>query len=356
MTNLNELFKDILLTRDSITIPGLGTLETSYQPAQLDEKTGTIYPPAKLVKLDTGKTTDKENALETYIMQTQPVNQTTAHLQIEQFVKDTKEKLDKNESVTIDEVGIITRDENGAIIIKAVPNNLMIDNYGMDPVEVEAAKAQSRTSKGKTIKTTTTTTKTTTVKTSSALSSSVRDTKPKEPEVKDTQKKSKVLKWLLILLPIVALVTLYILYREPVNNWVSSLFSSSPKTDTTHPVAPPVQDTTTTQTQSNVPDLGETEVVDDPETKMLLDAGFSTTPLNIGTQYKKYYLIAGSFTTIKNAQKRQRELPGSKILSVGDQHRVYVGSSDKADDILAQYNALKGKQPGLEVWLLKNAK
>ena len=354
MTNLNELFKDILLTRDSITIPGLGTLETSYQPAQLDEKTGTIYPPAKLVKLDTGKTTDKENALETYIMQTQPVNQTTAHLQIEQFVKDTKEKLDKNDSVTLDEVGIITRDENGAIIIKAVPNNLMIDNYGMDPVEVEAAKAAARTSKGKTVKTTTTTTKTTTVKTSSALSSSVRDTKPTEPEVKDTQKKSKVLKWLLILLPIVALITLYILYREPVNNWVAGLFSSSPKADTTQTVAPPVQDTV--QPKSNVPDLGETEVVDDPETKMLLDAGFSTTPLNIGNQYKKYYLIAGSFTTIKNAQKRQRELPGSKILSVGDQHRVYVGSSDKADEILSQYNALKKKQPGLEVWLLKNAK
>lgn len=353
MTNLTELFKEILLTNDSITIPGFGTLETQYQPAQLDEKTGTIYPPAKIVKLDTGKTTDKDNALETYIMQTQPVNQTTARLQIEQFVKDTKEKLDKNETVTLDEVGIIARDESGATIIKAVPNNLMIDNYGMDPVEVEAAKAAARTSKGKTIKTTTTTKTTTTVKTSS-LSSSVKDTKPTEPEVKETKKKSGVLKWLLILLPIAALITLYILYMDSVNSWVAGLFSSKPKTDTTQVATPPAQDTA--QPKSNVPDLGETEVVDDPETKMLLDAGFSTTPLNIGSNYKKYYLIAGSFTTIKNAQKRQRELPGSKILTVGDQHRVYVGSSDKADDILKQYNDLKKKQPGLEVWLLKNAK
>ncbi len=355
MTNLTELFKEILLTNDSITIPGLGTLETQYQPAQLDEKTGTIYPPSKIVKLDTGKTTDKDNALETYIMQTQPVNQTTAHLQVEQFVKETKEKLDKNESVTLDEVGIIAKDESGAIIIKAVPNNLMIDNYGMDPVEVEAAKAAARTSKGKTVKTTTTTTKTTTTVKTSQVASSVRDTKPAEAEVKDTQKKSGALKWLLILLPIAALITLYILYMDPVNNWVAGLFGSKPKADTTQATTPPpAQDTA--QPKSNVPDLGETEVVDDPETKTLLDAGFSTTPLNIGSQYKKYYLIAGSFTTIKNAQKRQRELPGSKILTVGDQHRVYVGSSDKADDIIAQYNALKKKQPGLEVWLLKNAK
>ena len=354
MTNLTELFKEILLTNDSITIPGFGTLETQYQPAQLDEKTGTIYPPAKIVKLDTGKTTDKDNALETYIMQTQPVNQTTARLQIEQFVKETKEKLDKNETVTLDEVGIIARDESGATIIKAVPNNLMIDNYGMDPVEVEAAKAAARTSKGKTVKTTTTTTKTTTTVKTSALSTSVKDTKPTETEVKETKKKSGALKWLLILLPLAALITLYILYMEPVNNWVAGLFGSKPKTDTTQVTAPPAQDPALTQ--SNVPDLGETEVVDDPETKTLLDAGFSTTPLNIGSNYKKYYLIAGSFTTIKNAQKRQRELPGSKILTVGDQHRVYVGSSDKADDIIAQYNALKKKQPGLEVWLLKNAK
>lgn len=351
MTNLNELFKDILLTQESITIPGLGTLETQYQPAQLDEKTGTIYPPSKIVKLDTGKTTDKDNMLETYIMQNQPVNQTTARLQIEQFVKETKEKLDKGESVTLDEVGIIARDDSGATIIKSVPNNLMIDNYGMDPVEVEVAKAQARTSKGKVQATKRTISTTTTV---STVKTTVKEAKPDSEPKATEKKKSGVLKWLLILLPIAALITLYILYMDPVNKWVAGLFGSKPKVENTQSNTEPAQEVTTPK--PTVPDLGETEVVDDPETKTLLDAGFSTTPLNIGSEFKKYYLIAGSFTTIKNAQKRQRELPGSKILTVGDQHRVYVGSSDKADDIIAQYNNIKKKQPGLEVWLLKNAK
>ena len=350
MTNLTELFKEILLTQDSITIPGFGTLETSYQPAQLDEKTGTIYPPAKIVKLDTGKQTDKDNALETYLMQHEPINQTTARLQIEQLVKDINEKLSKNETVTLDEVGIITKDEKGDIIIKGVPNNLMIDNYGMDPVEVEAAKAQARTSKGKVQATKRTISTTTTV---SSVKTTVRETKPDTEPQEVEKKKSGALKWLLILLPIAALITLYILYFNQVNDWVAGLFGSKPKTENTQTTTPKED---TAKPVSNVPDLGETEVVDDPETKTLLDAGFSTTPLNIGSEFKKYYLIAGSFTTIKNAQKRQRELPGSKILTVGDQHRVYVGSSDKADDIIAQYNALKKKQPKLEVWLLKNAK
>ena len=354
MTNLTEIFKEILLTQESVTIPGFGTLETSYQPAQLDEKTGTIYPPAKIVTLNTNKQEDKENMLETYLMQNYPVNQTTARLQIEQLIKEIKEKLEKNESITLDEVGVITKNEKGETVLKSVPNNLMIDNYGMNPVEVEAAKPQARTSKGKVQATkvrTTTTTTTTTVKTSS-----VRDTAPSENGSKEKEKKSGALKWLLILLPIAALITLYILYFNPVNHWVANLFSGSKSKPQTTQTTDQNQNNNVSTPTNNVTELGQTEVVDDPETKILLDAGFSTTPLNIGSQFQKYYLIAGSFTTIKNAQKRQRELPGSKILTVGDQHRVYVGSSDKADDIIAQYNALKKKQPKLEVWLLKNAK
>ena len=354
MTNLTEIFKEILLTQESVTIPGFGTLETSYQPAQLDEKTGTIYPPAKIVTLNTNKQEDKENMLETYLMQNQPVNQTTARLQIEQLIKEIKEKLEKNESVTLDEVGVITKNEKGETVLKSIPNNLMIDNYGMNPVEVEAAKPQARTSKGKVqatkVKKTVTTT-TTTVKTAS-----VKDTYPSETEPKEKEKKSSALKWLLILLPIAALITLYILYFNPVNNWVANLFSGSKSKPQTTQTTDQNQNNNVSTPTNNVTELGQTEVVDDPETKTLLDAGFSTTPLNIGSQFQKYYLIAGSFTTIRIAQKRQRELPGSKILTVGDQHRVYVGSSDKADDIIAQYNALKKKQPKLEVWLLKNAK
>lgn len=352
MANLTELFKDILLTQESITIPGFGTFETTYQPAQLDEKTGTIYPPAKIVTLNTNKQTDKDNMLETYLLQTQPVNQTTARQQIEQLVKDINDKLSKNESVTIDEVGIIAKDEKGDIMLKSVPNHLLIDNYGMDPVDVEAAKPAQRTSKGKVAgvkkNTTTTTTTTTTVKTST-----VRDTKPEETEpVVKEKKNNKLLKWLLILLPIAALISLYILYFNDVNKWVAGLFGSKPKTETAQNT--PKKDSVVQQPSTNT-ELSQSEVVNDPETKMLLDAFSSTTPLNIGAQYKKYYLIAGSFTTIKNAQKRQKELPGSKILTVGDQHRVYVGSSDKVEDIVAQYNNIRKKQPNLEVWLLKNA-
>ncbi len=349
MASLNQILKDVLLLQDSVTVPNFGTFETTYQSAQLDEKTGIIYPPTKLVSFNAVLTEDKKNILLDYLTKNLGLDQDAAQKLITDFISQTEEKLKEKSNVVIDEVGILYKDDAGIVGLKSIPSNLSIDNYGMEQVEVEAVSGNQRaaTSKGKTV-TTTKTTKTTTVKTTATAATAKTDAKPKETE----KKKDNKLKILLIILPIIALLAvLFFLFKDKLfgqkqTNKPAQIEQAQPSTPTVDVTGP------------------EPEVdVDaaDPDGKILSDAGFRhVTPIFLGDEYKKYYLVAGSFTTKANAKKRKNELKAenidSDILSIGTQHRVIVGQSDSAADIVKQYKAITENHPSLDYWLLKNSR
>ncbi|MBR4273279.1 MAG: hypothetical protein IKQ30_10640, partial [Bacteroidales bacterium] len=127
MISISSIFKDVLLKEDNITVPGLGTFEATYQAAQLDEKTGVIYPPTKLVKLNPDKTDDANDTLLKYVVEAYKVSNVDAKDAIDRFVKDVKEKVESKSIVTLEDVGTLQLGEGGAIVLKAMPSKLSID-------------------------------------------------------------------------------------------------------------------------------------------------------------------------------------------------------------------------------------
>lgn len=375
MTSLTSIFKDVLLRENSITVPGFGTFETSYQSAQLDEKTGVIHPPTKLVVLNTDKTDDPENKLVKSIVQNQGLSEDTAKDMVKDFVALVNNKLSANNSVTLDEVGIIYKDNNGKPALKAIPSNLSIDNYGMDSVEVEPVKEADRvvaavnTSRGKTVKsdsssiskvsttkTTTTTTETTTTKT-------------------EKKKKSKLLWVLLILLPILAILTvLFFIYKDQLlgNNTKNNVadVKEEPVEMPTDPLGDGniiEEDDDIAKTDSEPINLERTDINNgkknsniDSDLEILARAGFSNvSPQNLGSKYKKYYLVGGSFRDQAKANSERRRLGAKEILNVegSDLYRVIFVGSDSAQEIVDVYNSAlaRGIRPEA-MWLLKNSK
>ena len=229
MASLITVFKDILLTNDSITVPSFGTFETSYQSAQLDEKTGVIYPPTKLVKFNAAKKEDEANRLVNYLKEKLQADDEISQRLISEFISQAEKKFQEKVGLTIDGVGILQKDETGNILLKSVPSNLSIDNYGMDTVEVEqveekqriAAMATSNTvannTKGKTSvgKNTKATTKVSTTKTTTTTTTTTTQEK---------KKSNKLLKVLLVLLPILAILTiLFFIFKDGILAWIDNL-------------------------------------------------------------------------------------------------------------------------------------
>jgi nucleoid DNA-binding protein len=369
MISISSIFKDVLLKEDNITVPGLGTLEATYQPAQLDEKTGVIYPPTKLVKLNTDKTDDSNDTLLKYVVEAYKVSDVDAKAAIEAFVKDVKDKVASKSIVTLEDVGTIQQGEGGAIVLKAMPSKLSIDNYGMDSVEVEPVPANERvaaavttnTSRGKVVKSDAPRAAAATTKVSTTKVTTTKTTTTTKSE-KEKKEKSKFPWWLVCLLAFVAVLTvLFFIYKDTVMGWFGNdkpvaTTTEQPANDPTKPGKANDGKTTTIDTpadKTNRPSI-------DSDLEILAQAGFSNvSPQNLGPKYKKYYLIGGSYRDPQRANERKRAVGGKEVLNVdgSDLFRVVIAGSDNATEIVEEYNkALKRGVKPAEIWLLKNSK
>lgn len=343
MINISTIFKEVLLKEDNITIPGFGTLEAKYQSAQLDEKSGVIYPPTKLVTYNPDKTDDPDDTLLKYVVAANKVSDVDARAAIADFVKDVKAKVAAHSTVTLEDVGTIQQDENGAIVLKAMPSRLSIDNYGMDTVDVEPVPASERVAAAATTKVSTT--KVTTTKTTTTTT---------EKEKKETKKFPWLWACLLALLAI--LTVLFFIYKDTVLGWFSN-DKPVAETPADKPAEQPVSDANTTTLDTPVePERPSI----DSDLEILAQAGFSNvSPQNLGSKYKKYYLIGGSFRDKHKARERKRAIGAQDILNVEGSglYRVVIAGSDSAKEIVEEYNkALKKGVKPADIWLLKNSK
>ncbi len=369
MISIASVFKDVLLKEDNITVPGLGTLETSYQSAQLDEKSGVIHPPTKLVTLNTAKTDDADNKLIKFIVDDLNISEDAAKTAVADFVREVKNKVATKATVTLDEVGILYQAENGETALKSVPSKLSIDNYGMDSVEVEPVAAADRvatvttettaaTSRGKTVgkgdkKVAAATSKVTTTKTTTTKTTTTKTEK-------EEKKKSKF-PWLLaILLPLLAILTvLFFIFKDSIFGDKDKPSTEVVQQDT--PADPLAGNTTDTNTELVDATNNEPErPTIDSDLEILAQAGFSNvSPQNLGEKYDKYYLIGGSFTDKVNARERKRAIKAKDILNVegSSLYRVVIANSNSAQEIVEEYNkALKRGINADDIWLLKNSK
>lgn len=355
--------KDVLLNEETITVPGFGTFETTYQSAQLDEKSGVIHPPTKLVKLNVEKKDDPDNKLVTYLTQKLAISDVDAKAIIDDFVKSANAKLAEKSNLMIDEVGILKTDEAGNPVLEGVQSKLSIDNYGMDTIEVEPVAAADRvaapvaaaTSKGKTAKPETkTTTKVQTTK--------VTTTETKTVAKEEKKKDRKLLKLLSILLPILAILTiLFFIFKEQIMGFINGS-NSKPETENVISNNDPVPDDLNVLEQEDpeIVALEDNNGTTDPDLAILAKAGFSNvSPQDLGSKYKKYYLVGGSFRDKDNANKVKREIKATEILKAdnSEYYRVIIIGSDSAQEIVDAYNlALNRGLKSSELWLLKNSK
>lgn len=346
MANLVSKLKNILLFEDSVTIPGFGTFETMYQSAQLDEKTGVIHPPTKSVKLNPQKKEDPENRL-AKAAGLAGITESELGPMVEEFVKTVKAKLDAKSSLEIDEVGTIYCDEQNNLALRPVASKLSIDNYGLDTEEIEPVAPADRveapvmaaaasTSRGKTLQTSDpkTTTKVSTTKTTTT-----KTTTKKTEEKKD----GGILKPLIITLVIVALLAiLFVIFKDQIMGFVNGDDSDADV---------PYQEQTVEE-----PEV--TTVAEDPDA-ILAGVGFADVrPQNLGSKYKKYYLIGGAFRDKANATKEMEKLGATEVLHVDgtEYYRVAFIGSDSAQEIVDAYNqAIARGIKAKDIWLLKNS-
>ncbi len=360
----------LLLNADRLDIENIGTFTAKTIPAQIDESNKRAYPAKRIFEFTPQAEQTSESFIE-FVAQKSGKSIDQAQKYIAQQIKNTIETKDKNTKIDLPLIGYLKTDEQGNLrLIQTINYSLTPDNFGFTdiPLPQQINKQTYRTKESKTAK-----------KTKTAKATQKTTTKTK----KEKQNSASILKATLITLSIAAIIILIFLFRVPIINFTTNTWnnlthkqnkqqidiSTNPEkniTQTTQPQAENQtnlsqsgQNTNQTQPQTNIDNnTGQTT---QNNTEQLLAQVDIKAHIYLGPGYKNYYLIAGSFTKLENANRFKQQLiregyPNAGILlNDPTKKRVYISGYDSLEQAIEAYKQYKNRFPDRGIWLLINS-
>ena len=252
-------------------------------------------------------------------------------------------KLNSNEKYQIEDFGYLSKDETGKIIFTQTATDfLMPDSVGLTNVTFNSDELnQNSQHKDKNKK--------------------VREKKQRIKKTKSDNKtmsgSGKFLKVLVVVLPILALCFVGWYYQEPIIA-KGKEFIQKMKKDKKEDIVVDDNKNLVDSNQNQNQNQNQNIFDKDEEYRKILDAKLTgTQEIKLGDNFKKFYIIVGSYKDEVNAQKSFEDLKrqgyDAVILKGNGLNRVSIGGYDKADDFINEYNRAKGKY-GNGIWVLIN--
>jgi cell division septation protein DedD/nucleoid DNA-binding protein len=354
---LGKYIKLLLDERKQVILPGFGNLEVKEPVGALPDAGEMLSPPGIKIRFDSGFSKD-DKELAAAVAGGEHVEEEEAHQQVLELVDAIKFALDKGEPYAIPGVGSFVRDSNGKVIFRKDTNWILepgqfglepLDLLELDeaeeivtapeaPVEIEADESFAVEPQ----------------KSDFSGSPRVATATRQRPVSQEPYRTHKSHRWRAIWFVAGALiVVLVVLILIPADNINIPGRKSTP---------PPVN---TGQDQEQQPAASGQDAGQPSEFESLTPESLENEPAELieepvqDVASNKYFLIAGSFSHLRNASDLQDRLKASGVsaevmITENRMYRVSVGAFPtvtEAEKELARIQAL----PGLEsCWILSN--
>ncbi|MEA3451022.1 MAG: SPOR domain-containing protein [Bacteroidota bacterium] len=399
-----SLIKTLLLTNDKFSITGLGTFISTPKSAIINKATREITPPTKGITFDTD--VEQKDTIIRDALLSKGLSKEDASLEIAKFVDDVKKALSNNDNYQIPELGFFFKNREGKIefsdratislipeatgfskisIKKQAGNNksdLNTSNEDIVPEKIDKKKNISKKEKRrieqekkqklkeerklkkeqeKRLKKEQKLKSKANKNTPDKHKAIVKDKKVKKEKTKTAKtpeqkaKSKKFARSLLVIIPIIVLLGAVGYFHKPIIKQAKDLIAKVKDTTKTNDNIV-IDDSLVDTSNANVTDL----LGNDDEYKKLLNSGITNTAdVNLGENYKKFYIIAGSFSTNQNAQQYAKQLQNfgySPVIIDGtgqNYYRVALGAYNKADNLKTDYTNFTNKYKK-ELWVLIN--
>lgn len=357
---LAKYIKLLLDERKQVILPGFGNLEVKESAGTLPEQEGVFNPPGLNIKFDAGYSKD-DGLLASELSSGERVDEEEARQKVLELVDAIKFALDKGEPYTLPGAGNFTRDSNGKVHFR-IDRNWILEpgQYGLEPLDLleldEAEEIEEVPAEP--------------VEIEVDESFAVEPQKPEPPPfrkapptgaprvaVRQThQKEHRPGRWRAIWIVAVALiVVLVVLILVPSN-----------KLNITGRKSPPPAVNAGPDPAVNTPQAtGDGEVENPSDFESLTPESLENEPTETIEKpvqpdaRNKYFLIAGSFSHLKNASDLQDRLKANGVeaevmITENRMYRVSVGSYPTMGEAEKELVRVKSKS-GLEsCWILSN--
>ncbi len=132
---IKDYIKDLLFTNQGVIIPGLGGFVSEYEPAAFDVSENKFLPPSKKITFNP-EYNYSDSLLIEFISEKEKTRIEQAKKMLDDFVKESKYKLNKGEEINFPGIGILSQKTKGSIQFKQnKDSNLLIDSFGLHSIK-----------------------------------------------------------------------------------------------------------------------------------------------------------------------------------------------------------------------------
>jgi nucleoid DNA-binding protein len=138
--DLTPFIRELILINECVILRGFGGFDTSYKNASFDQHNNKFIPPGKKITFRPDWIVDN-GALEKHIADTINITREEASEYIDQFVKELFSKINETGSCQLEGIGKFTGSEGKIDSFNTFEDeNYLADSFGLDTLEVEAAQ------------------------------------------------------------------------------------------------------------------------------------------------------------------------------------------------------------------------
>ena len=352
---IQPLIKSLLISNEKISIPNLGSFISKYKSAEIDNKTGEITSPTKEIFFD--ESLKEDDGILVSALMSLNLSEKDAIKEIDHFRTSILKKIDFNSKFEIEDLGSFNRNDKKEIVfISTLKDFILPENIGMSSLSfAEDELVTTKLSKNNLKKEKRKKTKTPKKPKEKKIIEKAPEIS-KDKKIKDKQKSKRLAKTLLIIIPIIAILVLLGVFHKPIIEKGQDLWSQMKDTTKNEII---VDENTS---ENDTVEINNDDTIDefgnDEEYRELLNSGISSTAeVDLGNDYKKFYIIVGSFSVKEYADKYKDELVvqgfAAAVIDGSEYYRVSISGFDKADDLITTYNNMKSKY-GDNIWILIN--
>ena len=330
---IGKYIRMLLEERKRVILPGFGNLQVVVPEGTQPLSGNRFDPPGRTVRFDAGFSKDDGLLADTFAAG-ESLDGEEATQRVLELVDSIKFALDKGETYTLPETGTFSRDADGKVHFQTDQDWVLEpDQYGlesMDLLELEELPAEEGQG------------------TRSEPSSGAKVTTLTPPRPKPKAKRWRVIWFVAALLIVVLVVLLLVPSKEPEQGERRKLFQSKADREQVEQDVPET-DSTPAGTENQLTQEENVEAEPEPV----------TTPEVSPEVPHNFYIIAGSFSKLKNASDMQDQLnsrgyQAEVMITDNRMYRVSVASYATKEE--AERGLLQVKsEPGLQsCWLLSN--
>jgi hypothetical protein len=322
--NFDRIIQDLILKNNSVAIPGLGTLFMQYNPAEFERLTNRILPPVYQLNFKTLIDPD-DNSLVNIILDEYEITKERAEAEVKNWVDDILSTIERGNDYLIKEVGSF-RKSGSNIDFEADTNSILLaGNLGLEVTKVPIFEIVGEIEKQKKV------------------------------IIKQTGSNKHIKELIAAAIALLIILSGIVLYRLELlqQGWDNLIGLIG---DTTQYKFEKFATNDTLIGRADAKALKRRALLyaeqQNNQESATKEGVSGISPNGV----IKYYLIAGSFKTIRNAEKLQRELISKgytpEILNIADTtFRVSLASYINRRKAVEEFIALTEQDKNFKLWL-----